>query len=116
MLEQMLALGMCATAHRRRPENSSWASTAFVAVTESALSEAATRLAVAQGELVEMARRLGSVEAKVQGLEALLTEVRASRDAAQEHLRTTQDQLRQALAAVPKPTVRRSWWPWTRSA
>jgi hypothetical protein len=96
---------------------------ASVTVTEGALSEATTRLAVAQGELVEMARRLGSIEAKVQGLEALLAEVRAGRDAAQEHLRTTQehlrttqDQLRQTLAVLPKPAVRRSWWPWRRSA
>lgn len=90
-------------------------SPASVAVTEGALSEAMTRLAVAQAELVEMARRLGSVEAKVQGLEALLAEVRAGRDAAQEHLRTTQDQLRQALAALPKPAEHRRWWPWRRS-
>jgi len=61
--------------------------------------------------------RNATLEAKVQGLEALLAEVRANRDTAQEHLRTTQDQLRQVLAALPAPAQqRRSWRLWRRSA
>jgi hypothetical protein len=58
----------------------------------------------------ETAARLATLEAEVRGLQALLTEVRAARDLAQE-------QNRQLLAALPAPaTTRRSWWPWRRSA
>jgi hypothetical protein len=54
--------------------------------------------------------RNAALEAKVQGLEALLIEVRASRDTAHEHLRTTQDQMRQILAALPAPAQQRRSW------
>src|SRR4051794_38414133 len=56
----------------------------------------------------ETAARLAALEAEVRGLQALLAEVRAARDLAQE-------QNRQLLAALPAPG-RRSWWPWRRSA
>jgi hypothetical protein len=52
----------------------------------------------------ETAARIATLEAQVQGLEALLTEVRAAKDLAQE-------QNRQLLAALPPPP-RRPWWPW----
>src|SRR5215212_1684063 len=58
----------------------------------------------------DLKARNAALEEKVRGLEALLAEVRASRDA-------TQDHLRQVLAALPAPIgpARRSWLPWRRS-
>src|SRR4051794_28051753 len=57
----------------------------------------------------DLKSRNAALQAKVEGLEALLAEVRSSRD-------TAQEQLRQVLAALPAPQQRRSWWPWRRSA
>src|SRR5690349_11254387 len=51
--------------------------------------------------------RIAALEAELRGVRELLAEVRTSRD-------TLQNQLQQALAALPPP--RRSWWPWRRSA
>jgi hypothetical protein len=55
----------------------------------------------------DLKARNAALEEKVRGLEALLAEVRASRDTAQDHLR-------QVLAALPPP--RRSWWPFWRAS
>ena len=66
-----------------------------VIVTEGALSEVLARLAAAQTELVEMARRLGAAESEAAAL-------RADRD--------------RWAAQTDKLATRRSWWPWRRSA
>src|SRR5215203_3535224 len=52
--------------------------------------------------------RIAALEAEVRGLQALLTEVRASRDLAHEQNRGLQEQNRILLAALPPP--RRPWW------
>jgi len=52
--------------------------------------------------------RIAALEAEVRGLQALLTEVRASRELAHEQNRGLQEQNRILLAALPPP--RRSWW------
>src|SRR3954447_10885786 len=58
----------------------------------------------------DLKSRNAALEEKVRGLEALLTEVRASRDRAEERLQ-------QVLVALPPPPERRrAWWPWRRSA
>ena len=60
----------------------------------------------------ETAARIAELEAEVRGLQALLAEVKSSRDAALAEIRagrdTAQEQLRQVLAALPPP--RRPWW------
>jgi len=68
-----------------------------VIMTDAALSDAMTRLAVAQAELVEMARRLGVAEGEAAAL-------RADRD--------RWARIAEELARRP-----RGWWPlWRRSA
>src|SRR5215204_4658144 len=52
--------------------------------------------------------RIAALEAEVRGLQALLSEVRATRDLALEQSKGAQEQLRLALAALPPP--RRPWW------
>src|SRR3954468_9314628 len=52
--------------------------------------------------------RIAALEAEVRGLQALLTEVRASRELAHEQNRGLQEQNRILLAALPPP--RRPWW------
>jgi hypothetical protein len=64
------------------------------------------------------ASHIASLEAEVRGLQALLAEVRSSRDEARardhEQIRQLQEQNRMLLAALPPP--RRSWrWTWWRS-
>ena len=54
--------------------------------------------------------RIAALEAEVRGLQALLVEVRASRELALEQSKGAQEQLRLALVALPPP--RRSWRWW----
>ncbi len=64
------------------------------------------RLAAAQTELVEMARRLGIAEGEIAGLKAQADEARQRAD----EIRQDRDRWH------AEATARRAWWPWRRSA
>jgi DNA-directed RNA polymerase specialized sigma24 family protein len=73
--------------------------------TDAVLTDALSRLSAAQGELVEMARKLGMAEGEIAGL-------RAQADEARKHLEEIKQDRDRWHAAATAP---RSWWPWRRA-
>jgi hypothetical protein len=95
---------------------------------DSPISDVLTRLAAAQGELVEMARRLGVAEGELEVLrpERERAERLAAEAAAVPALRDTVAALKAALesergrvgelrAERDRLAARRAWWPWRRA-